>query len=71
MDKRDKPNVSFKATDGMSGKQDRGKAPAAGPGFRDYKGGSSENSRHTFGTTPISTGIGSGNKQRGNGGRHK
>ena len=71
MDKRDKPSVSFRAADGMSGKMDKSpNGPAAGRGFRDYKGGSSDGPPKKLGTTPSSTGVGK-NMQRGNGGRHK
>lgn len=64
MDSRDKPSVNFKATDGMSGKQDKSRVPAAGPGFKDYKGGSSDGGKKKLGTTPTSTGVGSRKQDR-------
>ncbi len=70
MDKRDKFSGSFRAMDGMSGKQDKGKTPAprGNNGCVDMSG-SIMPKRGSYSTTPSSTGVGK-NSQRGNGARH-
>jgi hypothetical protein len=62
MDSRDKPSVSFRATDGMSGKMDKspnGPPPRGNNGVVDYSGAIMPK-RSSYSTTPSSTGVGKG-----------
>ena len=60
MDSRDKPSVSFKASDGMSGKQDKSKIPAArGPNKHVDYSGPAPGAKKTYSPGGSATGVGS------------
>lgn len=62
MDARDKFSGSFSATDGMSGKLDKGKAPAPKGNNGQVDATTPIMPKRSYGTTPSSTGVGGAGK---------
>lgn len=60
MDSRDKFSGGFKATDGMSGKQDKGKTPAPRGNNGMVDCSVPIMPKRSYGSTPSSTGVGKG-----------